>query len=128
MNVTAKNWGTAPFVVSLAAVIALCKAFYLIALGILGAVIADSVGDTFSWGILVFGAVYAVVGFLVPRGSRLARAVLGLLSLVTAVIGVVYAFTGPSSAVVPSLVATAFALIVLLALYWPESARAYFAH
>jgi len=121
-----KSWGTAPFTVVGAAAIALCKALFLVAMGIIGIASANSVSNPFGAGILVFGLVYAAVGYFVPKGSNVARIVLALLSLVTAVVGLVYAFTGPSAAVVPSLVAAGFAILVVLALYWPQSARAYF--
>jgi hypothetical protein len=124
--VTAKSWGTAPFGVAAAAVAALCKAAFLIFMGVIGVATADDVSDPFGGGVLVFGIVYAVVGLALPRGSRLARNVLAALTVIPVVVGVVYMFTGPAEAIVPSLVAVALALGVLALLFWPETSRAYF--
>src|SRR5262245_63921619 len=106
-----KSWGAAPFTVVGAAVIALCKALFLVFMGIIGVASANSVSTPFGVGILVFGLVYAAVGYFVPKGSNVSRIVLALLSLVTLVVGIVYAFTGPSGAIAPSLVAAGFALL-----------------
>ena len=59
---------------------------------------------------------------------RVARDIFGLLTLIPVVVGLVYAFTGPSSAVFPSLVAVALAVGVLALLYGTDSAKRYFAN
>ena len=122
-----KSWGTAPFPVAAAAVTALCKAAFLIFMGVIGIASADEVSDPFGAGVLIFGVVYAVLGLMIPRGSRVARDIFGALTVIPVVVGLVYAFTGPRSAVFPSLVAVALALGVLALLYVPESSKRYFA-
>ena len=121
-----KSWGTAPFPVAAAAVVALCKASFLIFMGVIGVWTADQVSDPFGAGVLIFGIIYAVLGLMIPRGSRVARDVFGALTLVPAVVGVIYAFTGPADAVIPALVASGLAVGVLLLLYSTDSARRYF--
>jgi hypothetical protein len=116
-----------PLPVSLAAFVALAKAAFLVIMGIIGFAAADSVSDSFGGGVFLFGLGYGLVGFLLLRGSRVARDALGFLSAVTAAVGLVYAFTGPAGAVVPSLVAVAFAVGVIALLYLPAASKAYFA-
>ncbi|HEY7380480.1 MAG TPA: hypothetical protein VH572_04675 [Gaiella sp.] len=116
-----------PFTIWLAAVVAYCKAAFDIVMGLIGVLAADSVGDDFAIFVVVFGVAYGLSGLLVRRGSRAGRELLGLLSLAGAAIGLYYAFTGPSSAVISALVAVAFGGGVLALLYLPQASRAYFA-
>jgi hypothetical protein len=120
--------GSAPFPVAVAAVIALCKAAYLVLLGLLGFAVADQVADSWSGVILVAGLVYGLLGWLVLRRNRFARALLAAVSAVVLVAAVVYMFVGPSYAIVPSLVAAGAAFAVVALLYLPERSKAYFAH
>jgi hypothetical protein len=116
-----------PFPVTIAAFVALAKAAFLVIMGIIGFAAADTVSDPFGVGVFLFGLAYGLVGFLLLRGSRLARDVLAVLSAITAAVGLVYAFTGPADAVLPSLVAVAFALGVIALLFLPGSSKAHFA-
>jgi hypothetical protein len=118
---------SAPFPVAVAAVIALCKAAYLVLLGLLGFAVADQVADSWSGVIVAAGIVYGLLGWLVLRGNRIARPLLAAISAVVLVAAVVYMFVGPSYAIVPSLIAAAVAFAVVALLYWPERSRAYFA-
>jgi hypothetical protein len=120
--------GAAPFAVAVAAVIALCKAGYLVLLGLLGFAVADQVADSWSGVILVAGLVYGLLGWLVLRRNRFARALLAVVSAAVLVAAVVYMFVGPSYAIVPSLVAAGAAFAVVALLYLPERSKAYFAH
>lgn len=117
----------APFGVTVAAVIAFCKAAYLVLLGLLGFAVADQVDDSWSGVIVVAGVVYGVLGWLVLRGSGIARLLLAAVSAVIAAAAVVYLFTGPSYAIMPSLIAAAIACAVVALLYVPERSKAYFA-
>jgi hypothetical protein len=115
-----------PFPVALAAIVALCKGAFLVIMGIIGFAAADSVSDSWGAGVLIFGIVFGLAGLLLFRGSRVARDVVGVLSLVSVIGGVIYIFTGPTSAIVPSLITAAVAAGVIALLYLPEGSKAYF--
>ena len=117
-----------PFPVAIAAMVALATAAFLLFMGVIGVASANSVSDSFGVGVLIFGIVYAVAGYLLFRGSRPARAIIAGLSLIAAVVAVIYAFSGPTAAIVPSLVTAALALGVIVLLYLPESSKAHFQH
>ena len=115
-----------PFPVALAAIVALCKGAFLIVMGIIGFAAANSVSDSWGVGVFIFGIVFAGAGFMLFRGSRVARDVVGVLSLVSVIGGVIYAFSGPTSAIVPSLITAGVAAGVIALLYLPEGSKAFF--
>lgn len=116
-----------PFVVWLAAVFGFVKAGFLVFMGIIGVVSWDDVSDPWGIGALVLGGLLALASFLLLRGSRVARAVLGGLAAVGGVLAVVYLFVGPSSAIVPSLVTAALAAFLVWLLFGARAAKEYFA-
>jgi hypothetical protein len=127
MSTTAKKgWGTAPFAVDLVAVIALCKAFFVLFMGIIGVAASTTISNPFGAGMIVFAVVYGAIALMLVRGSRFARDVLALLSAVSAIIAIVWAFHGPRSALIEALVTLGFAILVLVLLFVPEGVKAYF--
>ena len=106
--------------------VALATAAFLLLMGVIGVASANSVSDSFGVGVLIFGIVYAVAGYMLFRGSRPARVIIAGLSLIGAVVAVIYAFSGPTAAIVPSLVTAALSLGVIALLYLPESSKAHF--
>lgn len=127
MNTTTKKgWGTAPFFVDLVAVIALCKAAFLILIGIIGVAAQNTVSDPWGGAMLVFGLVFFAVAWMLPRGSRFARDVIAFLSVVSAIAAIVWAIDAPNSALIEALVALGFAVLVLVLLFVPQGVKAYF--
>lgn len=116
-----------PFVVTIASFFGFAKAAFLGFMGIIGLVAWDDVTEPWGIGALVLAAVFGLASFALLRGSGLARAVLGGFALVGGLIAVYFAFTGPTSAIGPSLVTAALAAILVWLLYGTRSARAYFA-
>ena len=55
------------------------------------------------------------------------RAFVALLAAIGAVAGVVYVFTGPTSAIIPSLVVAAFGAGVVALLFLPDASKRFFA-
>ena len=68
-----KGWGSAPFPVSAVAAVTLCKAGFLLFFGLIGLAAQDNVSDPWGGGMIVLGLVFAVLGWLLPRGLNLAR-------------------------------------------------------
>lgn len=73
-------------------------------------------------GLLVLGATY--VAF---RGSRMGRAFIGLLTAIITVAGVVYMFTGPRSAIFPSLVVAFISAATFALLFLPAGSKRFYA-
>jgi hypothetical protein len=116
-----------PFPVFLATLVGYALALGLLLFGLVGAASWDEVGNSFGIGLLVLGAVIGLATLGVSRGSRIGRDVLALLAAIAVGVGVVYAFAGPTSAIVPSLVSSAVAAGTIALLFVPESAKRYFA-
>ena len=125
-TVTKKGWGTAPFWVDLVAVITLCKAAFLLFFGLIGILAQNSVSDPWGEGLIAIGVVFAVLGWLLPRGIRIVRLLLGLIAVVSGILAIVWAFNAPRSALIEALVMLGFAVVVLVLLYVPERVKAYF--
>ncbi|HEY7730234.1 MAG TPA: hypothetical protein VH950_04945 [Gaiellaceae bacterium] len=115
-----------PFPVFLATMVGYALALGLIAFGVIG-LFATQVSDSFGVGLLIGGIVVGGASYLASRGTNLGRLVLGGLAAATVVVAVVYAFSGPTYAIVPSLITAAFAAGTLWLLFVPESAKAFFA-
>jgi hypothetical protein len=97
----------------------------LLAFGLIG-FFANQVSDPFGAGLLVLGVVVGGATYLASRGSNAGRAVLGALGALTVVVGIVYAFRGPTYAIVPSLITAAVAAGTIALLYLPQSAKAFY--
>ncbi len=125
-TMTKKGWGTAPFWVDLVAVIALCKAAFVLFMGIIGVAASSEISNPFGVGMIVFAVVYGAIALMLVRGSRFARDVLALLSVVSAIVAIVWAFNAPRSALIEALVTLGFAVLVIVLLFVPEGVKAYF--
>jgi hypothetical protein len=118
-----KGWGTAPFVVVIAAIVGFCKALFEILIGVIG-FFADEMSNQFGGGILVFGLLFLAATLLLLRGNPLGYWFTVLLSALGAAVALVYAFSGPNEFLVPGLVSAATNLAVIWLLFRP-AARAY---
>ena len=125
-TVTKKGWGTAPFWVDLVATITLCKAAFLLFFGAIGIAAQSSVSSSWGGGMVALGVVFGVLGWILPRGSRVARLLLGLLAAASGIIAIVWAFNAPRSALIEALVMLGFAVLVIVLLFVPEGVKAYF--
>jgi hypothetical protein len=120
-----KGWGSAPFVVVIAAIVGFCKALFEILMGVIG-FFADEMSDQFGGGILVFGLVFLAATLLLVRGSAIGYWVTVVLSAIGAAVALIYAFSGPNEFLVPGLVSAATNLAVIYLLFRP-AARNYVA-
>jgi hypothetical protein len=123
---TKKGWGTAPFWVDLVAAITLCKAAFLLFFGVIGLVAQKSVSEPWGEGLIAIGVVLAVLGWLLPRGSNVARILLAAVSVVSGIAAIVWAFKAPNVALIEALVMLAFAVLVVVLLFVPEGVKTYF--
>lgn len=116
-----------PFVVFVASLLGFAKAAFLGFMGLVGVISWDDVSDPWGIGALVLAAAFGIGSFALLRGSRVARLVLAALAVVGGVLGIVYVFVGPASAILPSLVTAVLAATLLWLLYGAQSAKEYFA-
>ena len=116
-----------PFVVFIAAMFGFAKAAFLGFMGLIGVLSWDEVSDPWGIGALVLAAAFALASFALLRGSRLARVVLAGFAVISALLALLYVFIGPASAIIPSLVTAALAVLVIWLLYGPRAAKEYFA-
>jgi len=123
VEVERKGFGTAPFVVVLAAIVGFCKALFEILIGVIG-FFADEMSNQFGGGILVFGLVFLAATLLLLRGNPLGYWITVILSALGAAVALVYAFSGPNEFLVPGLVSAATNLAVIWLLFRP-AARQY---
>ena len=63
---------------------------------------------------------------MLMRGSRVARIVLAALAVIGGVTAIVFAFIGPTSAILPSITTAVLAAIVIWLLYGLRSSKEYF--
>jgi hypothetical protein len=115
-----------PFPVFIASMVGYALALGLLAFGLIG-FFADQVSDPFGAGLLVLGVVIGGATLLASRGSNAGRAVLGALGALTVAVGLIYAFTGPTYAIVPALITAAVAAGTIALLYVPQSVKAFYA-
>ncbi len=125
-TVAKKGWGTAPFAVALVAVIALCKAAFVLFMGIIGLLAPTGISNPFGEGMIAFAVVYGAVALLLVRGHQIARYIIGALSVLTAVVAIVWAFNAPKASVIEAMVALGFAVLVVVLLFVPERVKAYY--
>lgn len=123
---TKKGWGTAPFWVDLVAVIALCKAAFILFMGVIGLLASTNISNPFGEGMVAFAIVYAALALLLVRGSPIARYLIAFFSVVSAIVAIVWAANADTSALIEALVTLGFAVLVLVLLFVPEGVKAYF--
>lgn len=116
-----------PFSVMVAAFLGFAKAVFLGFMGLIGVLTWDEVSDPWGIGALVAAAVFALGSWGLVRGSGVARLGLALLAAFSGGAALVYVFTGPTSAIVASLVTAGAAAVLIWLLYGARGARAYFA-
>jgi hypothetical protein len=126
-NVQALDDSGPPFPVFVALGAAYALAATLLLMGLLGFFIWDALDDAVGVGATILGILVLAATYLAWRGSRAGRALIGLLAAIGAVAGVVYVFTGPSSAIIGSLVVAALGAGVVALLFLPEASKRFFA-
>jgi hypothetical protein len=120
VEVERKGFGTAPFVVVLAAIVGFSKALFEILIGVIG-FFADEMSNQFGGGIFAFGLVFLAATLLLLRGNLLGYWVTVILSALGAAVALVYAFSGPNDFLVPGLVSAAANLAVVWLLFRPAA-------
>jgi hypothetical protein len=99
----------------------------LLVFGFIGFLISNAIGNGVGGGAFVLGLIVSGAAYVTGRGSRAGRAFIGLSAAVVAVVGVIYAFKGPGSAVIPSLVIAALSAGTFALLYLSTSAKEFYA-
>jgi hypothetical protein len=99
----------------------------LLLFGFIGFLISNAIGDSVGGGALIVGLIVAGAAYMTGRGSKVGRAFIGLSAAAVAVVGVIYAFVGPGSAVIPSLVIAALSAGTFALLYLSASAKEFYA-
>jgi hypothetical protein len=120
VEVERKGFGTAPFIVVLAAIVGFSKALFEILIGVIG-FFADEMSNQFGGGIFAFGLVFLAATLLLLRGNLLGYWVTVILSALGAAVALVYAFSGPNDFLVPGLVSAAANLAVVWLLFRPAA-------
>ena len=95
--------------------------------GFIGFLISNAIGDSVGGGAFIVGLIVAGAAYMTGRGSKVGRAFIGLSAAAVAVVGVIYAFVGPGSAVIPSLVIAALSAGTFALLYLSASAKEFYA-
>jgi uncharacterized membrane protein (UPF0136 family) len=113
-----------PVYVAILAAYALALA--LVVFGFIGFLISNALDDSVGVGAFLLGLIVAGAAYAASRGSSLGRAFIGLGSAATAVAGVIYALTGPSSAVIPCLLMAALGAGTFALLYLTDAARRFY--
>ena len=116
-----------PAPVFLALVGAYALAATLLLMGLLGFFIWDALDDAVGVGATILGILVLAATYLAWRGSRPGRAFVGLLGAIGAVAGVVYLFTGPTSAIIGSLVVAALGAGTVALHFLPEASKRFYA-
>lgn len=117
---------SSPAPVYIAVLAAYALALALVGFGFIGFLISNALDDSVGVGAFLLGLIVAGAAYAASHGSSIGRAVIGLGSAVTAVAGVVYAFTGPSSAIIACLLMAALAAGTFALLYLTDSARRFY--
>lgn len=115
-----------PFPVWLAAIFGFAKAAFLALMGVIGVLAWDGVSDPWGIGSLILAALFGIASYMLLRGSRVARIVLAALAVIGGVTAIVFAFIGPTSAILPSITTAVLAAIVIWLLYGLRSSKEYF--
>jgi hypothetical protein len=101
-------------------------ALTLLLFGFLGFLTWAAVGDVVGVGATIMGLLVLGASYIAWRGSRAGRGLIALLGAVGAVAGAIYVFTGPSSAVIPSLIVAALGAGTVALLFLPESSKRFY--
>ena len=112
-----------PFPVFVALGAAYALAATLLLMGLLGFFIWDALDDAVGVGATILGILVLAATYLAWRGSRAGRAFVALLGA----IGAVYLFTGPTSAIIGSLIVAALGAGVVALLFLPEASKRFYA-
>jgi hypothetical protein len=99
----------------------------LLLFGFIGFLISNAIGNGVGGGAFILGLIVAGAAYITGRGSRSGRAFIGLSAAAVTVVGVIYAFVGPGSAVIPSLVIAALSAGTFALLYVSTSAKEFYA-
>jgi hypothetical protein len=126
MPATAVEGAAPPPPVFLALIGSYALAAMLLVTGLLGFLTWAAVGDVVGVGATILGLLVLGSTYIAWRGSRLGRAVLGLLAALGTVAGVVYMFTGPGSAFFTSLVVAALGAATIFLLFVPERSKQFY--
>ena len=116
-----------PAPVFLALVGAYALAATLLLMGLLGFFIWDALDDAVGVGATILGILVLAATYLAWRGSRAGRAFVALLGAIGAVAGVIYVFTGPTSAIIGSLIVAALGAGTVALLFLPEASKRFYA-
>ena len=116
-----------PAPVFLAVLAAYSLAGALVFFGFIGFLISNALDDSVGVGAFVLGLIVAGAAYMASSGSSLGRVFIGLGSAATAVVGVIYAFTGPSEATLPCLLMAALAAGTFALLYLTDAAKRFYA-
>jgi hypothetical protein len=101
-------------------------AIALLLFGFVGFLISNAIGNEVGGGAFILGLIVAGAAYITGRGSKAGRAFIGLSAAAVAVVGVIYAFVGPGSAVIPSLVIAALSAGTFALLYLSASAKEFY--
>jgi uncharacterized membrane protein (UPF0136 family) len=120
--------GGAPGVVGIAAMIGLGKAAFEILFGILGIAVANTIGDDFGTGALIFGLAFLISSWLLLKGNRIGFLATVALSALGLVAAVVYLFRSSDAVFAAVFLVAGLNALVLYLLLGTRSAREYFTH
>lgn len=95
--------------------------------GLIGLLTWSAVGSRMGVGATTLGLLVLGSTRVAGRGSRMGRAFIGLLTAIGAVVGAIYLFTGPSSAILPSLVVASISAGIFALLFLPETSKRFYA-
>ncbi len=112
--------------VFIAILAAYALALALVIFGFIGFLISNAIGNSVGAGAFVLGLLVAGAAYIAKRGSSLGRAFIGLGSAAAAVACVIYAFSGPSSAIFPCLLMGALAAGTFALLYLTDAAKRFY--
>ena len=98
----------------------------LLLMGFLGFLTWAAVGDVVGVGATILGLLVLGATYIAWRGSSLGRALIGLLAAVGVVAGVLYVFSGPSSAIIPSLAVAGLGAGTIALLFLPEASKRFY--
>jgi hypothetical protein len=115
-----------PFPVWLAAIFGFAKAGLLALMGVIGVLAWNGVSDPWGIGSLILAALFGIASYMLMRGNRVARIVLAALAVIGGATAILFAFIGPTSAILPSITTAVLAAIVIWLLYGPRSSKEYF--
>jgi uncharacterized membrane protein (DUF2068 family) len=115
-----------PGSIGFAALLTLGKGLFEAGFGLLGIIVANSMDDTFGGGVLVFGLLATLGGWLLWRGSRAGYYLTLALSALGLVVAVVYLFRAESGIFGATTVLAILNALVLYLLLGRRTAREYF--